>query len=68
LRCLGRYWVCPDTWKIAEYIVDCTDDIFNTNLGFNKVAVGAELLAALSLVVARERSHHDYFDFFSFSR
>ena len=38
------------------------NNIFNTNLRFNEVAIGAETLAALTLVIGGESSHHHDFN------
>lgn len=46
--------------------MDSSDDIFNADLGFDKVTVGAEGFAAGTLVFTRERCHHDDFNVFRF--
>ena len=42
------------------------NDIFNANLRLNKVAVGAKLLTALSLIFTRQGCHHNNLNVFCF--
>lgn len=42
------------------------DDVFDANLGFDEIFVGAEAFAAFALVFAREGGHHDDANFGGF--
>lgn len=44
--------------------MDDTNDVFDTDLRFDDVTVGAERFAALALVVRAERGHHNDLDIF----
>lgn len=48
--------------------MDDAYDVFDTDLRFDQVAVRTELFAALALVFAGERGHHDNFNVFGFGR
>ena len=45
-----------------------THDIFDPDLGFDEIAVGAESFAALALLFGRQSGHHDHFDVLGFGR
>jgi hypothetical protein len=46
--------------------VHCIYDIFDAYLGLYEIALGPQCFAALSLIVARKRRHHDYFNILRF--
>ena len=48
--------------------MDDADDIFDTDLGFDKIAVGTELFTALALVFGAEGGHHNDADVFRLGR
>jgi hypothetical protein len=48
--------------------VDCTDNVFDAYLGFNKVTVGTEGFTAGALVLGTERGHHDDTNVFGLGR
>jgi hypothetical protein len=41
-----------------------TDNVFDTDLRFDEIAVCAELFAAEALIFTAERGHHDNLDVF----
>jgi hypothetical protein len=43
-----------------------TDNVFDTDLRFDEIAVCAELFAAEALIFTTERGHHNYLDVFGF--
>jgi len=46
--------------------MNSADNVFNTNLRFDQVAVGTEGNATLALFLARKSGHHNYLDVFGF--
>jgi len=57
---------CTGNRGVGQYFVYHANNVFDANLRFYQVFIGAESLAAGALVFAGKRGHHNDFDVFGF--